>query len=50
VTYSAKITKGNPIKMEHDELIWVDIQDMLSLDWAEADIPTVFLLMKRYHS
>lgn len=35
------IIDGNPTSNEHAELRWMVREDLLSLDWAPADIPIV---------
>ena len=42
--YHAEITNGNMILVEHTGSKWLKAKDLLSLDWAEADIPIVQLL------
>jgi 8-oxo-dGTP diphosphatase len=37
--YEAVIKEGHPTAIEHKELKWVEIHEMIELDWAEADIP-----------
>lgn len=41
LTYKAKIIEGEPKAKEHAELKWVPIQELHTLEWASADIPTV---------
>ncbi|ANB56260.1 NUDIX domain protein [Anoxybacillus sp. B7M1] len=45
LTYKAKIIEGEPKAKEHAELKWVPTQDLRSLEWAPADIPTVDALL-----
>ncbi|KAA0547455.1 (deoxy)nucleoside triphosphate pyrophosphohydrolase [Bacillus sp. BGMRC 2118] len=45
VTFHAKIISGTPVKKEHEELRWCKVEELKELDWAEADIPTVKLLL-----
>lgn len=40
-TYRCVITAGAATLTEHAELRWVLPSELLNLDWAEADIPTV---------
>lgn len=35
------VEKGTPICREHSAIVWLDPEDLPSLDWAEADIPVV---------
>lgn len=37
--YKATIAEGYPKAIEHKELKWIDLPEMVDLDWAEADIP-----------
>ncbi|QIW19550.1 (deoxy)nucleoside triphosphate pyrophosphohydrolase [Bacillus thuringiensis] len=43
-TYKAYIESGVPKALEHAELKWVHVNNLLELKWAPADIPTVELL------
>jgi len=45
LTYKATIIEGEPQAKEHAELRWVPLQDLKSLKWAPADIPTVDVLL-----
>lgn len=46
LTYKAKIIEGEPNAKEHAELKWMPLQELHSLEWAPADIPTVQALLK----
>jgi 8-oxo-dGTP diphosphatase len=46
MTYYAKILEGNPIPHEHERLIWLPIDQLHTLIWAPADIPTIHKLSK----
>ena len=46
--YEAELIEGVPVASEHTGFIWADINDILRLDWAEADIPACLELIKRY--
>lgn len=46
ITYFAKVTGGVPIPKEHERLEWVDRGELLKLEWAPADIPTIKKLME----
>ncbi|MDE3839067.1 8-oxo-dGTP diphosphatase MutT [Bacillus methanolicus] len=41
LTYKAKIIEGEPKAKEHAQLRWVPIQELHTLEWTPADIPTV---------
>lgn len=41
LTYNATIIEGTPQAREHAELIWMPTDNLPSLQWAPADIPTV---------
>jgi 8-oxo-dGTP diphosphatase len=41
VTYFAKIVHGEPVAHEHEELKWLPVEKLPSLNWAPADLPTV---------
>lgn len=40
-TYKTSIIQGTPTALEHEKLSWVKREDLLKLEWAPADIPTV---------
>ncbi|PFI96895.1 8-oxo-dGTP diphosphatase MutT [Bacillus cereus] len=43
-TYKAHIKSGIPKALEHADLKWVQVGNLLELKWASADIPTVRIL------
>ncbi|WP_075618872.1 (deoxy)nucleoside triphosphate pyrophosphohydrolase [Paenisporosarcina indica] len=45
ITYISKVINGTPFASEHAELKWVPIQELLTLEWAPADIPAVNKLL-----
>ncbi len=45
LTYKTKIVEGTPTAKEHAELKWVPLQELRSLEWAPADIPTIDKLL-----
>ncbi|HWO97749.1 MAG TPA: (deoxy)nucleoside triphosphate pyrophosphohydrolase [Bacillus sp. (in: firmicutes)] len=45
LTYKTKIVEGVPTAKEHAELKWVPLQELRSLEWAPADIPTIDKLL-----
>ncbi|PWJ34094.1 (deoxy)nucleoside triphosphate pyrophosphohydrolase [Sediminitomix flava] len=45
-TFEVEILEGQPVLHEHASSIWLAPQNLKSLVWAEADIPTVELLMR----
>lgn len=45
LTYKAKIIEGDPKAKEHAELKWVPIQELQTLEWAPADVPTIDALL-----
>lgn len=45
LTYKTKIVEGTPTAREHAELKWVPLQELRSLEWAPADIPTIDKLL-----
>lgn len=47
-TYWARIARGKAIPTEHERVEWLSIPDLLGLDWAPADLPTVEAL-KQVH-
>ncbi len=44
--YYASIIKGALTLSEHTDSKWLNKEDLSKLDWAEADIPIVKILMK----
>ena len=44
--YWAEIIKGEVIRVVHDDLKWITIDELASFDFAPADIPVVKRLMK----
>lgn len=46
--YFGKITKGEIVLLEHQELRWLKRSELNTLDWATADIPIVEMLMTNY--
>ncbi len=45
IAIKAKITDGEPIRSEHDKIIWLERKNLSSLQWAPADIPIVEALI-----
>ncbi|MGO0715489.1 (deoxy)nucleoside triphosphate pyrophosphohydrolase [Bacillus subtilis] len=45
ISIQAKIVEGEPVAKEHAELRWVPVSELVSLEWAPADIPTVNALI-----
>jgi len=39
--YRCELLEGDPRPIECDEVRWVDLADLPSLDWAPADVPFV---------
>lgn len=44
--YNTGIIDGNPEAREHKQLKWIDICDIMELDWAEADVPACRKLLE----
>ncbi|MED3954710.1 (deoxy)nucleoside triphosphate pyrophosphohydrolase [Priestia aryabhattai] len=44
--YWAEVIKGEVIRVVHDDLKWITIDELASFDFAPADIPVVKRLMK----
>lgn len=40
-TYYCELVQGEPVFSEHSEISWVSPAELLTLDWAPADIPAV---------
>ncbi|MEH7238842.1 (deoxy)nucleoside triphosphate pyrophosphohydrolase [Bacillus sp. JJ1562] len=49
-TYSCKLIEGTPTLTEHVALQWLTPEELPSLDWAPADIPTIQKLMIRLNN
>lgn len=45
VAIKAKLLNGFPIASEHSKLVWLKRENLLSLNWAPADIPAVEKLL-----
>ncbi|WP_342470506.1 8-oxo-dGTP diphosphatase MutT [Ureibacillus sp. FSL K6-3587] len=45
LTYKAEIINGEPKAKEHAELKWAPLQELHTLEWAPADVPTVDALL-----
>ncbi|MGL5152780.1 MAG: (deoxy)nucleoside triphosphate pyrophosphohydrolase [Clostridium sp.] len=41
ITVKCKLVSGHPQAIEHAKLIWIKQENLLSLNWAPADIPAV---------
>ena len=39
--FRARILRGNLLPHEHHQIRWVDAEELMRLDWAEADIPVL---------
>jgi len=39
---------GVPAATEHEALQWIAFDDLIALDWAEADIPIVQMVLQRF--
>lgn len=48
ITFICKVKLGAPTAKEHSRLTWTSINDLDKLEWAAADIPTVYKLMQTY--
>ena len=46
-SFLCKVENTNIVLTEHVEVQWLEIENMGSLDWAEADIPIVQKLQVR---
>lgn len=45
ITVICKLVSGIPTASEHSKLIWLNKENLPSLNWAPADIPTVNKLL-----
>jgi 8-oxo-dGTP diphosphatase len=48
LAYYAEVESGEPVALEHEELVWVAVEDLQALDWAAADLPLVRTLLARH--
>ncbi len=39
--YWCRISDGEPVALEHEELRWCKVSALAGLEWAEADVPLV---------
>jgi 8-oxo-dGTP diphosphatase len=46
LSIKCKVISGNPTPREHSKLIWLKNENLESLKWAPADIPTVQQLIQ----
>lgn len=46
VAITCRLQTGNPTATEHASLLWLKRENLLSLNWAPADIPAVEELMR----
>lgn len=44
-TFHCKLIAGIPLLTEHIDVKWLPVQELNTLDWAPADIPTIEILM-----
>lgn len=47
-TYLCQLVKDVPRLTEHEDLCWLHPSDLKKLAWAEADIPTVEMLISNH--
>lgn len=45
-TFKCTLLKGRPTLTEHAEIRWLEPRELLSVEWAPADIPAVKKLMR----
>ena len=45
-TFFCKLLEGAPVLTEHDAVSWLLPQQLVSLEWAPADVPAVQLIEK----
>jgi 8-oxo-dGTP diphosphatase len=46
ITYFAKVTQGEPKASEHEKLVWLPKEELRTLEWAPADLPTLDRLLE----
>ncbi|PWK15973.1 (deoxy)nucleoside triphosphate pyrophosphohydrolase [Tumebacillus permanentifrigoris] len=45
ITYFATVVGGEPKASEHEKLVWLPSEQLCSLNWAPADLPTLDKLL-----
>lgn len=45
-TFYASLVTGEPQLTEHAEIRWIPASDLLSVEWAPADVPAVERIMR----
>jgi 8-oxo-dGTP diphosphatase len=48
IPFLARIVDGNPDPVEHQAVIWLGVNELVGLDWADADVPIVDEFIKWY--
>ncbi|MGY3779260.1 (deoxy)nucleoside triphosphate pyrophosphohydrolase [Isobaculum melis] len=46
-TFLCHITEGSPILLEHEQIEWLSIDKLHTLQWAPADIPAINKLQSK---
>ncbi len=46
--YFVESTQGNFQLLAHQDIEWLELKEMLNLDWAEADLPIVTKLINHF--
>jgi len=46
-TFYCQLIKGKPVLNEHVAICWLPPQELMSLDWAPADIPAVTKIQEK---
>ena len=47
-TFFCQLLEGEPKKSEHSELLWLNPEDLLTIEWAPADIPAVLQIQESF--
>ena len=47
--FLCQIIDNDPKCLEHNKICWLDSNELNDLDWAQADLPIVYFLTKKYH-
>ena len=47
-TFYATLIDGEPQLTEHSEIRWIPAADLLSVEWAPADVPAVERIMRDF--
>ena len=47
IPFWCDIVHGRPTSLEHEQIVWVALDQLETLDWCEADVPIVANVIRR---